>query len=498
MKNFKLKLQAAGVTGLVLGLVVACGGGGGANLAGIDRLGVSTGTITGFGSVFVNGVEYSTTGTAFDIDDAPGSQSDLQVGQQVTVQWSSVDEGVTRRAVEVFYDDSVEGPITAGSIDPLTQSFVVLGQTVLVDADTSFASPLIDLDSLADGNVVEVSGLLQQNVLVDGVLVNVVVRATRIERKVPGGEIEIRGTVSNPTVNTFVINGQVVLTTINTIIDAPSGVINNGDFVEVKGTVVNGAGQLVATRVELEDGEDRIGEDGDEAEVEGYVTLFTSASSFSVSGVPVQSSVAATGGTVALGAKVRVEGEFNASGAIVASEVQVRTGADGPDEDTRIAARVDTVTPNAGNPKVGQFVVLGVTILVDANTRLEDQSDDEVRDFSLADLQAGVDYVEVRGIPQGPNTVLATLLERQDAEETQGLLRGSLGARNDPDFTILGVLVETDDFTTFFDADENEIAAAAFFAGAVTTGAEVKVKFLLNIAPGASTPVLAEEVEIED
>lgn len=489
MKNFKRNLHAAGIAGLVLGLVVACGGGGGANLAGIDRLGVSTGTITGFGSIFVNGVRYSTTGTAFDIDDAPGSQSDLQVGQQVTVQWSSIDEGVTRRAVEVFYDDSVEGPITSGSIDPVTQSFVVLGQTILVDADTSFAAPLIDLDSLSDGNVVEVSGLLANS---GG---GVVVRATRVERKVAGGEYEIRGTVSNRTVNTFVINGQVVLTT-GAIIDAPSGVINDGDFVEAKGTVVNGAGQLVATRVELEDGEDRIGEDGDEAEVEGYVTLFTSASSFSVSGVPVQSSVAATGGTVALGAKVRVKGEFNAAGAIVATEVQVRTGAGGSGVDARIGARVDTVTPTAGNPRVGQLVLLGITILVDANTRLEDQSDDEVRNFSLADLQAGVDYVEVRGIAQGPNTVRATLLERQDSDETQGLLRGSLVTLNAPDdFTILGVAVETDDFTVF---DEGDLTKLEFFGGAVELGNELEVKFTLNLPGASSTPVLADEVEIED
>ncbi len=486
MKNFKRKLQAAAVTGLVLGLVVACGGGGGASLAGIERLGVSTGTITGFGSVFVNGVEYSTTGTAFDIDDAPGSQSDLQVGQQVTVQWSSVDEGVTRRAVEVFYDDSVEGPITAGSIDLVTQSFVVLGQTVLVDADTSFASPLIDIDSLADGDVVEVSGLLANSV--DGV----VVRATRIERKAAGGEIEIRGTVSERTVNTFVINGQVVLTT-DAIIDAPGNVINNGDFVEVKGTVVNGDGQLVATQVELEDGEDRIGGDGDEAEVEGYVTAFTDATSFSVSGVPVLSSVTATGGTVAPGAKVRVKGEFNADGAIVASQVEVRAGASGSPVDARISALVDSV-----NVAAGQLVLLGVTIQTDADTRFEDQSNDGVRSFSLADVRAGgnPDFVEVRGVAQENGTILATLLQRQEPD-SQGELRGSLGPRDDPDFTILGVLVETDEFTAFFDVDENEITAAEFFAGAVAPGAEVKVIFSLN-PPGASTPVLAEDVEIED
>ncbi len=487
MKNFKRKLPGAGIAGLVLGLVVACGGGGGgANLAGIDRLGVSTGTITGFGSIFVNGVRYSTNGATFDIDDNPaGSESSLQVGQQVTVQWDSLDDGVTRRAQAVFYDDSVEGPITVDSIDLVTQSFVVLGQTILVDADTSFASPLFDLDSLTDGDFVEVSGLPDNEPVVGPV-----VRATRVERKAAGGEIEIRGTVSGRTATTFVINGQVVLTT-GAIIDAPTGVVSNGDFVEAKGTVVNGAGQLVATRVELEDGDNQIGEDGDDAEVEGYVTLFANAGSFSVSGVPVLSSVAATGGIVALGAKVRVKGEFNAAGTILASEVEVRAGADGSDVDARIAAGVDSVTPNAGNPKVGQLVVLGVTILVDVNTRLEDQGDEDVRNFSLADLRVS-DFVEIRGVAQG-STILATLLQRQEPDG-QGELRGSLDTLDDPDFTILGIVVQTDDFTVF---DEDEIDAAEFFGGAVEEGDELEVKFLLNPA-GASTPILAEEVEIED
>ncbi len=492
MNFFKRGIAAVGITGLVLGLVVACGGGGGASLAGIDRLGVSTGTITGFGSIFVNGVEYSTTGaTTYDIDDdESGSQDDLQVGQQVTVQWNSIDDGVTRRAVEVFYDDSVEGPITAGSIDPVTQSFVVLGQTVLVDADTSFASPLFDLDSLADGDFVEVSGLLEN------VGAGVVVRATRIERKVAGGEIEIRGVVSARTATTFVINSQVV-NTVTAIIDAPGGVISNGDFVEAKGTSINGAGELVATQVELEDGEDGIGSPGDEAEVEGYVTSFTSASSFSVSGVPVLSSVTATGGTVALGAKVRVKGEFNASGAIVAEEVQVRTGAGGSEVDTRIAARVDSVIPNAANPKLGQLLVLGVTVQVDVNTRLEDQREPEVREFSLADITAGgnnPDFVEIRGVAQEDNTVLATLVQRQESDE-QGLLRGRLATLSDPDFAILGVVVETDDSTQF---EEGEISAADFFGGAVVAGDELEVKFPLNPLGTASTPIFAEEVEIED
>ncbi len=485
MQGFRKRISVVGLAGLVAAAVVACGGGGGgANFAGIDRLGVTNGTITGFGSVFVNGVEYSTTGTTFDIDDAPGSLTDLQVGQQVTVQWSSNSAGGTRQAEAVFYDDSVEGPITAGSIDLVDQSFVVLGQTVVVDADTSFASPLFDIESLADGNFVEVSGLLANSAG------GVVVRATRIERKA-AGEIEIRGVVSSRTATTFTINAQVV-NTAAAVIDAPGGVISNGDFVEAKGTTLNGSSELIATRVELEDGDDEIGSPGDEAEVEGYVTAFTNSLTFSVSGIPVQSNVLATGGTVALGAKVRVKGEVGGAGTIVADEVEVRAGASGSAVDVRIATYVDSV-----NPAGSQLVLLGVTVQIDANTRLEDQSEADVREFSLADIVAGgnTDFVEIRGVAQPNNTVRATLVQRQEPDD-QGELRGTLGSIGDPIFSILGVVVQANEFTDFFDDEGGDILAEDFFNGTVA-GDELEVKFTPNL-PGASTPITADEVEIED
>ena len=163
MQKLKRGFGATGLTGLVLGLVVACGGGGGGGVAGIDRLGVTTGTINGFGSIIVNGVEYETNAADFDIDDGPGSQSELKVGQQVTIQWDSSDDGVTRNAQSVSYDDLLEGPID--SIDPGAQTLVILGQVVIVDAATSFDDEIVprDLTGLELDDVVEVSGLIYAN-----------------------------------------------------------------------------------------------------------------------------------------------------------------------------------------------------------------------------------------------------------------------------------------------------------------------------------------------
>jgi hypothetical protein len=458
----------------------ACGGGGGGGgFVGVNATGVTTGTITGFGSVIVNGTEYDTSNsTSVEIDDASGLLSSLEVGQNVTLTWTSTDDGATRDATQIRYDDTVEGPITAASIDLDTQSFTVLGQTVLVDADTSFASPLFDLESLAGGDFVEVSGLFDSFGAI---------RATRIERKVAGG-LEIRGFVSalDTVAGTFAINDQDVAYSGLTSLDPSTLVLANGQLVEVSGTTVNGLDQLVATRIELEDEDDLIGDDDDEAEVEGYVDQFTSVNAFEVSGVPVISSVAATGGTVALNAKVRVKGTFNASGSIVATSVEVRSGASGSVVNARLSANVTSINV-AGN----SLVVRGINVLLDSNTRFEDQRDDE-REFSLADLAVG-DFVAVRGVASG-NTqpIRATILERQD-DDVEGLFRGNLTALADPEFSILGVSVDTDDFTEFYDVFDDEILAEDFFGGAVLVGDEVKIRFNLD-----DPAFLATTVEIEE
>ncbi len=53
---------------------------------GISGTGRFSGTITGFGSVFVNGVEIETTGAQISIDDISSVESDLKVGMKVQIE----------------------------------------------------------------------------------------------------------------------------------------------------------------------------------------------------------------------------------------------------------------------------------------------------------------------------------------------------------------------------------------------------------------------------
>lgn len=93
-------------------LIAGCSGDSGiGGTAGIGGSGyISSGTITGFGSIFVNGVEFETSSSTFDVDDDNSlSESDLAIGMRVVVTGSVNADGITGTATSVTYDDDLEG-----------------------------------------------------------------------------------------------------------------------------------------------------------------------------------------------------------------------------------------------------------------------------------------------------------------------------------------------------------------------------------------------------
>jgi len=458
-------------------LVAASCGGGGQKVAGIDARGnptpvgvVSKGTISGFGSIIVNGVTYDTSNATFGIDGRGGAQSDLAVGDVVVVEGTVNDDGTSPTADTVTFDDVVEGPII--DIDAAAQTLTVLGQLVRVDADTSFDDSIVpaSLDGLVVTNIVEVSGF----VLADGSI-----SATRIEQKPAGGELEITGNVSNVVGTTFEINGFVVDFSAAMLENFPNGAPEDGQQVEAKGDNLNGAGQLVATRVEFKGNE--FGEDGDLAELEGFITRFASVADFDVEGVRVSTNAQTvyengTSADLALNRKVEVEGEINAAGVLVAEEVEIKASGF-----VRIESLVEDV-------QAGQLTALGIVIRVDGSTRFEDKSSEDREPFNLSHIVVG-NYVEVRGY-EDAGGVVATLLEREDFDG-EVALRGFVDSVNDPEFEILGVNVSTGVATEFNDVDDSPLTPAEFFSQAA--GRLVEASGTLN---GAT--IVATEVEFED
>ena len=94
-------------------LLVSCGGSSNTQLGGIQGsgTGVAYGPVTGFGSIFVSGVEYTTSNAQISVDDQVGSESQLLVGQVVTVKGAINADGKTGTATQVTFSGEVAGAV---------------------------------------------------------------------------------------------------------------------------------------------------------------------------------------------------------------------------------------------------------------------------------------------------------------------------------------------------------------------------------------------------
>jgi len=449
-------------------------------VSGIDRGGapvasavITTGSVTSFGSVVVNGVRYDTSDAEFIIDSVPGSEADLEIGQVITVR-GQIDANDARTAVRVEFDDQLVGQ--AMNIDSSAGRLEVLGQIVRIDGGTSFDKEFSprSLEGISSGDVIAISGFLDA----DGLTV-----ATRIGPDDGNAVARVHGHVSDADTGamTFRINALTVDYSAAMIENFPGGEPANGDFVEVEGSEISSA-ELAADRVSLESRNLRDDDDDDlVGEIEGYITRFNSPADFDVDGQPVVTDAQTLfelGVAVDLDLNVKVQafGSVDAANVLRADVIRFE-----PPGILAIAAQVEEV-----NVAAGTITLLGILVRVDELTRLEDQSDDDERIFDLSDMNVG-DWLEVHGFedPVGSNTVSATLLEREDDGDDVELT-GFVQSVADPEFSILGVTILTTDVTEF-----DDISRAEFFSDAVGRLVEVEGQLSGQI-------LVAEEIELED
>ena len=452
------------------GVLVACGAD---QVAGIQGTGnpvasgvTSVGPISGFGSVIQGGVEYATSGAQIRLDDQSGTESQLRVGQVVVIKGSVNPDGVTGTATEVTFISDLRGPV--GQIDVAAGTFKVLGQTVRVDDATVFDDGIqpASLEGLQSGTAVQVSGFA--NAAREIV-------ASRVDLSVTG--LQVRGVVASldAAAHTFVINSL----TVNYGSVTPTGTLANGSTVVVRGVAIaNGA--LVATQVQVIGALSAAA--NDRGNLDGLIAAFVSNADFTVEGQRVitdGSTVFDLGGAVlGVDVPVRVRGTFTASGALLASRVEVKAK-----NLSLVRGQVDAVS--SANKTL---TVLGVAITTNVGTSFEDKSNQHVKLFRLADVRTG-DYVEVRGVPGTGNSLVATLVQR-DKPEDRVYLQGLARDLANPNFTILGLQVMTNAQTRFVGLGGQSRAAEQFFSDA--SGRAVRVRGAL-----AGGVVVADQVKIQ-
>lgn len=453
-----------------------CGGNGTAGVGGVGSASSSsTGVITGFGSVYVNGVEFNTAGTSVSIDGASGTEAQLKVGMVVKVDGTINGDGITGNAASIKFSSDVEGPISAKNTGANT--LTVLGQTVIVDSATIFegATGLSD-PTLVVGNNIEVSGFRNTSGIV----------ASRIEKKT-AGKIQVKGTISNldTGAHTFTLGALTVdYGSLN-----PLPTLSNGVLVEVKASTA--AVPLIATRIEVEDTAEA---EGHKVEVEGYISGFTNAANdFKVAnqGVRVSANtIYETGAASDLnnGAKIEVEGVLT-NGVLVAGKVSVK-------QSTAIRINIIVKAPVEAID-TNSITVLGQRFTFNKSTQMEDETGDQPK-LNIGNISATIavgDHVGVRGFKNSAGDLIATRIERND--DTKVLVQGPVEAVASPTtLKILGLNVTTSSATTFKTAGGEGSDAATFF-GAVATGTIVKAEGT-KTGTGSTAAITAVEVEIKN
>ena len=339
--------------------IAGCGGGG-TSVAGLSSGGTgsfTSGTITGFGSIIVNGIRYNNeSATVLTSDDSVSSNPALQLGMVVNIEGSAVKPASsttglpTATAYRITYGSEWIGPVS----NRATTTFEILGHTVDVLATTLFGGVVQQLSELTDTHFVEVYGYVDQ---VDGHI-----QASRIDvSTVQPSAYKLSGAITQ--INQVSGTANLGQTAISWSVPAvlPSG-LSSGDFVRVVLDPSPVGAVWTATRIQqVSSPLSRLSADHDyEAEIHGSITAYQSSANFVVNGIPVNASAAQITGTLAVGVQVEVEGSIR-SGQLVATKVATKTASQVETQEFEFYGVISNVTAQT-------FVVRGETFYYDANT----------------------------------------------------------------------------------------------------------------------------------
>lgn len=263
---------------ILLGMVSACSDGSLEIVSGGDRnAGASVGPVSGFGSVFVNGVEFDTDGLNGAVSGNDGVTTEcgsqrtevfcLREGMILRVEgeWRTAGRGT---ADSLEYDDTFRGQ-AAGIALSLTGErldFSIYGQALFATTQTVFSGTT--MEALANGDFVRVSAFRLPNGRYRASFIGVIpqtLQDVEIEVNPAGGSVDAG-------LNQFESNGYTV--TYDESVFA-GGItesdLEDGGFFEVEGRKESGADVIVARAIQREDFRRYVRGGGDDIELTGPI-----------------------------------------------------------------------------------------------------------------------------------------------------------------------------------------------------------------------------------
>jgi len=413
-------LAATTAAALIALTLAACGGGGDSGgTGGTASSGASSysGTVSGLGSIVVNGVRFSTSGadTADGDDPSKAFAKPFGLGTTVTVTGSVDDAAGTGTATSITVHGGARGLVSA--IDTVNKTFKVAGQVIQVSSTTVFdgTSSGFGFDFIANASTavyVEAFGVLDA---ATGTL-----QATRVEEKtqadVTAEGYAVRGLVSGLNTSTHVFDLTLrtgLIAHVSYVQDAnvkpAASLLTDGAGVRIlmdatnatalasatTGTVNVTAAKVIVKREKQSD--------GIKAALIGAIkTISSDRKTWTIGDatVDVSQSPELHGldlATVTTGTLVKVKGTF-ANGVLVAKEVTSKTYDDQHAEGVKLFGLVSASTAaSGGNPAT--FVVQGVTVTIAGSSSLT--------------LPTNGSYVEVKAQADASGVLTASEIKTQ-------------------------------------------------------------------------------------
>ena len=437
LRNFAL-------VGIASAILLGCGGSGDSGTT-TGSTGITTvGAITGFGSVYVNGVKYETDNAEYEVEDeAAFDDSALRTGMVVKVKGSINPDGRTGTASQVIYEDEIQGPVQNLTATATSKTFDIFGIPVMVSSTDTIFDNGLTFASLKNDDNVEVSGYFNGQALL----------ATYIKLE-NDTDAEIKGVVSDSNgVDQFTLTsfyGAVITVTLD-LTAIPTPIIpENDQYVEVEGTPTGG-NTLLAFKVELED---RYHLDDDEGEVEIRGLLSINSGAWFLNDIPLDLSgdiefepetlEDAINDQSADGMMVKVEGEYR-NNVLVVDEIEDKQDSlefkGTVDDLSATDAKNGTLTIGFGN-------AMGtVTVILDSNTMYPD--DDSLQQFDLRTDVPSDACVEVKAMQDQAAQIFATRLDIESCPqefEVEGPLDSFLAGNS---ITAMNVTFSVDGSTVY-------------------------------------------------
>ncbi|WP_298607251.1 DUF5666 domain-containing protein [uncultured Thiothrix sp.] len=317
----KIKLTAL-LVGSAL-FLVSCGDSLTLAEGGMSGTGITTGRITGFGSIYVNGIHYDVDNALFYRNGAPVTdQTSFAAGEFITVTGSLNSDGISGIASQVKFDGLVKATVEAIAADG--KSIKVLGQTVQIDLLTV----LHGFDQISDlqlGNLVEVSGDRLPNAAIKATSISLIAGSYQTT-----DGLQVVGAISalNPPQKTFQLNGLTVNYGAANLVGWNDKPLANGQIVQVKASALPVSNVLAAKQLSLQTTQGQY-PDKSRLELEGIVSAITAATQFTLAGQTVITTastqfIGLSASNLALGLTLEVEGNVDSSGNLQAERVILR------------------------------------------------------------------------------------------------------------------------------------------------------------------------------